>query len=139
MFQGRKPTNAKPMVVSRHAPKTIVQLGDLIELKLHGQAPIKFNPKLVKLCAANGKLWIAGKRFAKANPAAKANEINPVAAIDHVVYGTHKPHHGDHAYTHYIHKLGEVSGRRPVLAVDREGFPVIRGGNYRIEARGIVD
>ena len=29
--------------------------------------------------------------------------------------------------------------RAVVLAVDREGFPVIRGGNYKIEARGIVD
>lgn len=140
MFQGRKVTTARPMIVSNHAPAKLDQLGDLIELKISGMArPIRFNGKTAKLCAANGKLWIAGKRFAKPNPKAAANEINPIGEIDHVVYGTRKPHHGDHDYTHYIHKLGEESGRRPILCVDREGFPVIRGGNYKIEARGIVD
>ena len=139
MFQGRKATTAKRMPVSRHAPATLDQLGDLVELKLYGQPPIKFNGKAVKLCASRGRLWIAGKRFARPNPSAAANEINPVGEIDHVVYGTYKPHHGDMEYTHYIHKLGEESGTLPTLCVDREGFPVIRGGAYKIEARGIVD
>ena len=70
---------------------------------------------------------------------ATPNEINPIGEIDHVVYGTFKPHHGDHEYTHYLHKLGEESGKRPILCVDKQGFPVIRGGNYKIEPRGIVD
>jgi hypothetical protein len=139
MFQGRKPTTARPMIVSRHAPAKLVQLGDLVELKLAGERPIKFNPSTVKLCCSNGKLWIAGKRFAKADPSQGATVLNPIAEIDHVVYRTYKPHHGDAPGTHYIHKLGEESGRRPFLAVDRDGFPVIRGGNYKIEARGIVD
>lgn len=138
MFQGRKATTAKPMVVSNHAPATLDQLGDLVELKINGGPKLTFT-RGVKLCAGRGKLWIAGKRFAKPNPAAKVNEVNPIGEIDHVVYGTRKPHHGDHAYTHYIHKLGEESGKRPILCVDREGYPVIRGGNYKIEARGIVD
>lgn len=139
MFQGRKVTTARPMLVSNHAPANLDALGDLVELKIAGGPTLKFNGKGTKLCAANGKLWIAGKRFAKANPSGKPNEINPIGEIDHVVYGTYKPHHGDHNYTHYIHKLGEESGKRPILCVDREGFPVIRGGNYKIEARGIVD
>lgn len=139
MFQGRKVTTAKAMPVSRHAPKRLAQLGDLVELKLANGTVINPSSNRFKLCAANGKLWIAGGKFAKPNPKAKANEINPIADIVHVVYGTRKPHHGDNAYTHYIHKLGEESGKRPILAVDREGFPVIRGGNYKIEARGIVD
>ena len=139
MFQGRKATTAKELAVSSHAPARLDQLGDLIELKLKGGPAIKFNPSRFKLCAANGKLWIVGGKFAKPNPAEKAHVLNPIAEIDHVVYGTRKPHHGDNAYTHYIHRLGEESGKRPVLAVDRDGFPVIRGGNYTIEARGIVD
>ena len=139
MFQGRRATKATPMQVSRHAPARLDALGDLVAIKIAGGPEIKLNGKHVKLCAANGKLWIAGKRFAKPNPKAAANEINPIGEIAHVVYGTYKPHHGDHNYTHYIHKLGEESGVRPVLCVDREGFPVIRGGNYKIEARGIVD
>lgn len=139
MFQGRRVTTARPMLVSNHAPANLDALGDLVELKIAGGPRLTFNGKGTKLCAAGGKLWIAGKRFAKPNPAAKANELNPIGEIDHVVYGTYKPHHGDHDYTHYIHKLGEESGKRPILCVDREGFPVIRGGNYKIEARGIVD
>ena len=138
MFQGRPATKVTPMQVSHHAPARLDALGDLVEIKMNGGPTYKFN-RGVKLCAANGKLWIAGKRFAKPNPSAKLNEINPIGEIDHVVYGTYKPHHGDHNYTHYIHKLGEESGVMPTLCVDREGFPVIRGGNYKIESRGIVD
>lgn len=139
MFQGRPATTAKALPVSRHAPARLDQLGDLIEIKLHGGRVLKFNGAKAKLCASGGKLWIAGTKIAKANPAAKANEIDAIDAIDHVVYGTRKPHHGDHKYTHYIHRLGEESGLMPTLCVDREGFPIIRGGNYKIEARGIVD
>lgn len=139
MFQGRKAENMVAMPVSIHAPAKMDQLGDLIELKLTNGQTLKLNPKKFKLCAANGRLWITGGTFAKANPAEKANVLNPIAEIDHVVYGTFKPHHGDHNYTHFIHKLGEESGHKPILAVDREGFPVIRGGKYKIEARGIVN
>ena len=138
MFQGRRATTAKPMAVSHLAPKGGDVLGSLIELKIAGGPALKFNGG-VKLVASHGKLWIAGKRFAKPNPGTAANVINPIGEIDHVVYATHKPHHGDHNLTHYIHKLGEESGRRPILCVDREGYPVIRGGNYKIESRGIVD
>ena len=139
MFNGRPATKAAAMAVSRHAPARLDQLGDLIELKLTNGQILKINPRRFKLCASGGKLWIAGGKFAKANPAEKANVLNPVAEIAHVVYGTHKPHHGDNNYTHYIHMLGEESGHRPILAIDREGFPVIRGGRYKIEARGIVN
>jgi hypothetical protein len=139
MFQGRPATTAKRLSVSPHAPAKLDQLGDLIELKLNSGKVLKFPGKKFKLCAAGGKLWIAGGRFAKANPAGKAREINPIDAIDHVVYGTYKPHHGDMQYTHYIHKLGEETGHMPTLCVDREGYPIIRGGRYKIEARGIVN
>lgn len=139
MFQGRKATTAKAMPVSRHAPANLDQLGDLVEIKLRGGKVIKFNPRKFKLTAARGKLWIVGGPVAPGDGSVPVHVVNPVAEIDHVVYGTRKPHHGDHAYTHYIHKLGEESGKRPILCVDREGFPVIRGGNYKIEARGIVD
>jgi len=138
-FQGRPATKAAKMPVSSHAPARLDQLGDLVELKLDNGQKLKFNGKKFRLCAARGKLWIAGGKFAKANPAGKANELNPIARILHVVYGTRKPHHGDNAYTHYIHRLGEETGHTPTLAVDAEGFPVIRGGRYKIEGRGIVN
>ena len=139
MFQGRKSERMLSVPVSRLAPKRLDQLGDLVEIKINGGPTLKFNGKRVRLCAANGRLWIAGRRFARPDAKQPARIVNPIGEIDHVVYGTHKPHHGDHRYTYYIHRLGEETGHRPVLCVDREGFPVIRGGKYKIEARGIVN
>ncbi|MBX3299767.1 MAG: hypothetical protein KF736_09930 [Acidobacteria bacterium] len=139
LFQGRPATTATPMPVTRFAPAKLDQLGDLIEIKLADGRLFKFNGKSAKLCAARGKLWIAGRRFAQPNPSRPANAVDRIGEIDHVVYGTYKPHHGDHAYTHYIHRLGEETGHRPTLCVDRDGFPLVRGGRYKIEARGIVN
>lgn len=139
MFQGREATTATALPASAHAPARLDQLGDLIEIAFTDGRILKTNPDKFKLCAARGKLWIVGGRLAKANPAVPAREINPVGEMKHIVYGTYKPHHGDDSYTHYIHELGEDSGRRPTLCVDRDGFAVVRGGAYKIEARGIVD
>lgn len=139
MFQGRPASMVRPLPVSRFAPARMDQLGDLIELKLSDGQLITPNPKRIKLCAAGGRLWIAGGRFATPNPQASANELNPIGRVEHVVYGTFKPHHGDNRYTQYIHRLGEDTGHLPTLAVDRDGFPVLRGGRYKIEARGIVN
>ena len=130
---------ATKMPVSHFAPARLDQLGNLVELRLHSGRVLKFNGGRFKLCAAGGRLWIAGGKFAKPNPASRANEVNPVDAIDHVVYETFKPHHGDSPRTHYIHKLGEETGHMPTLCVDRDGYPIIRGGKYKIEARGIVN
>lgn len=137
-FQGRPVTNATRRPVSEHAPSRLTQLGDLIEIKLVGGQILKPNPARAKLCAANGRLWIAGQKFAKPvkNP---ANVINPLGEIDYVVYRTYKPHHGDRPGQAYIHKLGEVSGHRPTLCVDRDGFPIIRGGRYSIKPEGIIN
>ena len=140
MFQGRRATTAKAMPVSHfYAGKNLDTLGDLIELKLHSGRILKFNPAKAKLCAAGGKLIIAGVTIAKPNPSALSNGIDAIDAIDHVVYRTYKPHHGDSPNTHYIHKLGEESGHMPLLCADKKGFPIIKGGRYKIEARGIVN
>ena len=142
MFQGRKATTARAMPVSHfYAGKNLDTLGDLVEIKLHSGRLLKFNPSRAKLCAAGGKLIIAGDqaRIAKPNPAGLSNGIDAIDAIDHVVYRTYKPHHGDRPGTHYIHKLGEETGHMPLLCADKQGFAVIRGGKYKIEARGIVN
>lgn len=139
MFQGRRARKVLLMPVSRYAPERLDQLGDLIELKLSDGRVLRPNPKRFKLCAARGKLWIAGGRFAKPLAKGRSEVINPVAEIKHVVYGTQKDHLGDQNYTQYIHRLGEETGKRPMLAIDADGFPVIRGGEYKIESRGIVN
>ena len=147
-FQGRKPKKTTEMAVSHFAPKRLAQLGDLIEIKLVGQrekldftSNAKTNPHPFKLCtnSRSTKLWIAGRKIAKKNPKLAKSKLEAIGEIDHVVYGTRKPHHGDNDYTHYIHKLGEETGERPMLCIDREGYPVMHGGAYKIEARGIVN
>lgn len=139
-FQGRKPERLSKTLASEHAPQTLVQLGKLHEVKLMGvREAIKFNPSRVRLCAAHGKLWITGAKIDRPDPKQNPGTVHPIAEIDHVVYETWKPHHGDQPGQRYIHKLGEWSGNRPTLCVDREGYPVIKGGAYTIEDRGIVD
>lgn len=60
----------------------------------------------------------------------------PLGVLTHVVYATEKKGDG---YSQYIHKLGEESGIRPVLAVDGYGRPWVVGGNYTAPNPGITD
>lgn len=148
-FQGRKSTGAKEMRVSNHAPRHLSQLGDLVEIKLtNGQifSLAKQNPSgsisypfKLTASARNRQLWIAGGKFAAADRTINPDEAEPIGTVKHLVYQTYKPHLGDEPETHYIHALGEEGGTKPTLAVDREGYPVILGGDYSIEWRGIVD
>jgi hypothetical protein len=55
-------------------------------------------------------------------------EAAPVGILTHVVYATEKKGDG---YSFYIHKLGEESGVRPCLCIDKKGRLWIVGGNYR--------
>lgn len=138
MFQGRRVDRFDSVPASRLAPKDMDQLGDLVELKVNGNV-IKLPHGRYRLCASGGKLWIVGGKVARPDASVGPREINPIGTLEHVVYGTEKPHHGDHRRTHYIHTLGEETGHVPTLCADRDGFAVIRGGAYKIEARGIVN
>lgn len=140
-FQGRRCEIVKPMPVSRHAGTNarMDQLGKLHEIKLLNGPVIKFNPSRHVLAAMKGRLWIVGPakhpRDAKQNP----NVLNPIGHVDHVVYETFKPHHGDPPRQRYIHKLGEEGGTLPLYCLDSDGFPVLKGGQYKIRREGIRD
>lgn len=139
-FQGRKPTQTTRVECSEHAPKKLVQLGRLVGFKLLDERQERvMNPARALLCAANGKLWIVGGRIARPDAKQPARVLNPIGHLDHIVYETHKPHHGDRPGTHYIHKLGDEGGTLPLLCVDRQGFAVLKGGSYKIKAEGIRD
>lgn len=60
----------------------------------------------------------------------------PLGILTHVVYATDKKGDG---FSFYIHKMGEESGIKPVLAVDGPGRPWIVGGNYTSPNPGITD
>jgi hypothetical protein len=143
-FTGLEPTEATEMIVSHLAPDKLDKLGDLVEIRLTDGRRLQFNPNSRKhkvwLTAANKqKMWITGTRIAKPNPDLADHEIEPLGEIDSIVYHAFKPVVGDQKPEFYIHELGEFSGAKPILAADKEGFPVIYGGNYTIESRGIVD
>lgn len=143
-FTGRQATTTTEMPVSHLAPVKLDKLGDLVEIHLTDGRKLEFNPNSrthqVWLCAANKRqMWITGTTIAKPNPDLKDHEIEPVGEIDKIVYHEFKPVVGDDKPEFYIHELGEWSGNKPILAADKNGFPVIYGGNYSIESRGIVD
>jgi hypothetical protein len=57
--------------------------------------------------------------------------------LESVVYSTNKKGDGP---SHYEHSFGEEGGAKPRLAVDAETRDlVIVGGDYDVQARGIVD
>jgi len=140
-FQGRTASTVRSLETSHHlGSERLIQLGKLHEIKLVGMNPIKINPNRVVLCATpKGKLAIAGQRFAKKNPGMKPNEVSFLGEIQHVVYETYKPHHGDRPKQLYIHELGEVTGQRPKLYADHLGFPIVKGGAYSVRPEGIVN
>lgn len=139
-FQGRKPEGVTRVECSEHAPKQMAQLGRLVAFKLLDEKQERaMNPSKARLCAANGRLWIVGQRVARPDAGQPARVLNPIGDLDYVVYETHKPHHGDQPGTNYIHHLGDEGGTLPLMCVDRDGFAVLKGGQYKIKAEGIRD
>jgi hypothetical protein len=132
-FRGKGVTRKTKVKAASGTPSTLAELGKLRELKLRGRT-LRF--KAGRL-AADGrkKLHIVGVKMKyRGNP---GGEID-VGEIISVTYEADKPHVESGIYN-YIHKFGEEGGKRPHLIVDPEGYPVIEGGSYRINADGIID
>jgi len=63
-------------------------------------------------------------------------EAMPLGVFTHVVYACEKKGDG---YSFYIHKLGEETGKAPILALDAKGRMWVCGGNYTVPEPGITD
>jgi hypothetical protein len=61
-------------------------------------------------------------------------EVTPLGTLTHVTYATDKKPDG---FSWYIHQLGEETGIRPFLTVDRTGQLWIAGGDYWGDTAGI--
>lgn len=140
-FQGRPSTKKLAVVTPENAPKNVWCLGRLLELRLKGHSNLDFRGRKFYLCAdeKNKQLWIAGGAIGRKDAAIERGYSEPIAEITHVVYAAHKAHLDDVPDQGYIHKFGEEGGTRPTLAIDRNGFPIITGGSYRITPLGIAD
>jgi hypothetical protein len=145
-FQGRESTKVFEIVTPPGTPKRVWILGRLWELRVKGYGTLDLSRGVFYLCSdeRNNKLYIGGSRTARITdpvPGMKAGQLLPLGELTHVVYETEKSHLGDAPGdpSPYIHRLGEEGGRRPMLAVDNEGYGYIEGGDYTITPLGIRD
>ena len=138
MFQGRQPKETKPALPAPDGtPSKLAQLGFLSYLKAKRNGVIRtwsftdFNAPL--LCAdKDGNLHIVGNVITQ-EPAGDMGELVKIG------YVTHKDHIGDAQEFDFRHRFGEQGGDPPHLHIDAEGFFRIVGGDYRLQAEGIVD
>lgn len=64
--------------------------------------------------------------------------VKPIGILTDLIYLTSK--HGDSPPpSFYIHALGEISGRMPILAIDGKGRLWLAGGHYRTLIPGVTD
>jgi hypothetical protein len=116
------------------------ELGTLIEIETADGTVYKGQGRRL-LSTARGKMIIGGLPLFPAKIALRNDQVEAVSPVVHVVYKQFKPGVGDRKPEKYIHLLAEESGEqsRPHLGRDRNGYAILHGGGYRIEARGIVD
>lgn len=89
-------------------------------------------PKLASNQAGN-RFYIVGD----IEPFSPNGSFGPITRLE---YSARKPHiEGHDKEVGYWHKLGEENGVRPTLETDHEGYLVIKGGDYRTTADGIIN
>lgn len=63
-------------------------------------------------------------------------DYGPIAKIEYIEA---KPHLGELEPIQWVHKMGEITGELPNLIVDKNRQLLIKGGNYSINWRGIIN
>jgi hypothetical protein len=134
-FQGRDATNMLKINASHMMRKGSI-LGRLLKIKLVGRPEMAAPAKSQLIADARKRLWISEK-LGKPNRSLGQDQCSYEGDVEHVVYETIKQHLGDKTPTKYIHSLGEINDQKPQLYLDRNGYGVIRGGDYTITSAGI--
>lgn len=119
------------------APSNLSRAGKLVFLKVAGKT-LRI-PGATVAIAPNEKLWIVAESspvFQRRAPKGQALDYGEVQAI---CYDTAKSHIGGGKRYEYEHQFGEDGGKKPHLLVDDEGMPILKGGDYKIRAEGIVN
>ena len=132
-FSGRKSRKDSTVLAPSGTPANVAKLGRLRVIRTVDGSTWKFEGTKAPFLAADsrGKLHVVGGQY-RANPAGKV-----CGKIDRIEYEASKPHLGQKTPTIYFHTMGEETGEKPVMAIDREGLIKIRGGAYRVESDGI--
>lgn len=137
MFQGRPIGEHKTAAAPDGTPDDLAQLGTLSYLKTTQRSVTRtwrFDPTNAPiLCAdSDGNLHIIGEVITQ-EPA------GDMGALVKIGYITTKDHIGDAQEFDFRHRFGENGGQPPHLHIDAEGFFHIVGGDYRLQAEGIVN
>lgn len=120
-------------------PDGLSRLGQLAELELSTGAKLFFQDKTKYFLAQDTKHCL---HIVSAKPGAQVdNEPGDYGEIKTVEYLERKTHLGDdnNEVIQWVHQLGEISGKRPLLRVDKNGQLRIVGGDYSINWRGIIN
>lgn len=134
-FAGRY-SGDKDLYFPEGTPNGLSKLGTLKLIKAEAGS-IKPTKGTVWLCRDQaGKLHLG---TTKANAILFSGSAQSLGEIKVIEYDEAKPHLGEHRTVRWFHKMGEDTGERPTLYADGKGGLKIRGGAYRIEARGIVN
>lgn len=129
-FRGKDATTRTQVKAASGTPKVLAKLGTLIELHVEGKK-LHFGPGASLAADGRKKLHIVGTKFARPNPPGEVE----YGEIKSVTYRSIKPHI-DENVVDYIHKF---SVPRPKLVVDEEGYALIEGGRYSMDADGIIN
>lgn len=135
-FQGEADGSVEKQYAANGAPANLARAGKLVFLKVNGKT---FRlPGAMVAIAPNERLWITGPGPLFQTKARKGEGLD-VGEVSHICYLTAKSHIENGKTVEYVHEFGEEGGRRPRLIIDSEGMPILRGGDYKIRAEGIVN
>jgi len=163
------PRRDKPRVYEipdgENLPDTLTKMGDLLEIKISRGPTLEFSPdsilafspridermynvltpeakKKAKKLIKGDKPWVSLTEAADKAGGRQADftypdiQVQVIGPAKHVIYHTEKMGDGP---SDYIHTLGEESGTRPLLTVDKKGRLWFAGGNYSVPDEGITD
>jgi len=148
VFTGRPHTGHDTVIAPSGAPANLDQLGDFVEFKWMDADGKRHTVNLEKqgIHSILAGHQYADGRFelvltsAPGQPLPYFGDYLPHGDhgyIYEVTYRAQKAHLGDTSPRLYYHKLGEETGKPPILHINRDGELVFKGGEYWIEASGI--
>ena len=124
------------MPCANGTPKELARIGSLQQLVLANGTTLNFDPSTSFVgTGTNHKLYLVGEGVKMSNKV-EAGNYGEIAQID---YLTQKKHINGNKPTYYYHEFGEENGIKPELHIDKNGFPKIVGGDYRITDLGIAN
>jgi hypothetical protein len=147
-FHGEEAQETMRVSEPQDMPAEAVVLGELVELKIEspkGLVQVKFPNDGIKVASntRGSQLYFVGgnQNLDSMLDTFGANGSNLVrlGKAEEITYLARKSMDGFEP-SNYVHTFGEESGRKPVAMYDRRIQRIyLQGGNYRVEAPGIID